>query len=278
MARLSLLDIKGLNYKRRNDNKTRKKPLPPYCYTAQWYPDKEPEYVGKLKSVKPSYSPGKLECIFDAFHYTSVDPKEKLFAVTDCLEDYEQRKQEFEAEEERINRELEKELEACGRQHCKKEQNTKRNARRNLNGTNARVKANIDGFFAYDKCTTERCAPIRKKQMEHFAKPFTMKDYKAQKGAGLYDTILGVYATWTNAKDLKVGTCYRRGPHNDGQDYYGRVTKRSAVKVGKGLSGEYVLVSWENGRTDERVVADSFFMECPCRYKKRNKTKKRKTQ
>jgi len=263
MARLSLLDIKDLNYKRRNDNKTRKEPLPPYCYTAQWYPDKEPEYVGKLKSVKPSYSPGKLECIFDAIHYTAVDPREKLFAVTDCLEDYEQRKQEFEAEEERINRELEKELEACGQLHCKKEQNTKRNARRNLNGTNGKVKANIDGFFAYDKCTTERCAPIRKKQMEHFAKPFTIKDYRARtkKSGG---------GSWTEAKNIPLNsTCYRQ-PHSNGPDYHGKLLKRSKEKQDR-FGDPYYEMTWDT--VHGSVSPTALYKECPCR---RNKTKKKK--
>ena len=85
------------------------------------------------------------------------------------------------------------------------------------------------------------------------------------------------YEKWVEAKDLEVGTCYRMGHHSDGVDYYGRVLKRSAIKKGKGLSGEYVLISWESGYTGRHNVG-VFFMECPCRSKKQNKTKKRKTQ
>ena len=84
------------------------------------------------------------------------------------------------------------------------------------------------------------------------------------------------YEKWVEAKDLEVGTCYRMGSGDNGQDYYGKVLKRSAIKKGKGLSGDYVLISWEN-RYPGKINADVFFMECPCR-RKRNKTKKRKTR
>uniref|UniRef100_A0A6C0K233 Uncharacterized protein n=1 Tax=viral metagenome TaxID=1070528 RepID=A0A6C0K233_9ZZZZ len=85
------------------------------------------------------------------------------------------------------------------------------------------------------------------------------------------------YEKWVEAKDLEVGTCYRQGHNTDGLDYYGRVLKRSAVKKGKGLSGERVVISWENGHTGSHA-AHSLFMQCPCRSKKRNKTKKRRSK
>jgi hypothetical protein len=150
--------------------------------------------------VKPSYSPGKLECIFDAFHYTSVDPKEKLFAVTDCLPNYEELKQDFQNDEEQMAKELARAMDACGKEKCRKEQNAKKNARNKLNSDKpTTVKKDTSSFFDYNKCITQKCDTIYKKQMNHFGKQFTMKNYKAytKKGTrkrGVYNQLRGLFS------------------------------------------------------------------------------------
>ena len=82
------------------------------------------------------------------------------------------------------------------------------------------------------------------------------------------------YEKWVEAKDLELNsTCYRMG-RGDGPDYRGKLLKRSKLKTNT-LRQPYYVFQFEGGQS--LPSPNALFMECPCR-RKRNKTKKRKTQ
>ena len=179
---LSLLDIQALTNKRLNDNKKRKTPLPPYCYNFVLPGRLEVRYNGKLKSMQPSEFPGYMNCEFDQGSYTNTNPTEKMFMITDCLEDYEKKKQAFMRNKQRIKKELNNAVEACAKEKCGKEKNARRKTHKNLmrNGTNSTyIQKNIKRFYGYDDCMTEKCNSIQKQAYNHMSKGFTLENYKA---------------------------------------------------------------------------------------------------
>jgi len=148
MSLLNLLDIQKLSSKN--------------CYRIT-HPGsgKEPKYIGKLKSTKPSDYPGHLECKFDGAHYTGIQPNEKQFILSECLDNYEELKKEWEENRERDSKSANTALEACGIEKCRKAYYAKKNARNKLNNTKKRINNNINRFFDYDECIEKECKPLK---------------------------------------------------------------------------------------------------------------------